>query len=211
MDLKKFWFFSSLNEEEIEELNHITLIKEYPAGKILFYEKDQPKYLYLLAQGSARLYKYDLKGNEIVLHTLQAPNFIAEIANFDEFAYPANCSLESQSIIYLIDYKQFKEKFLTKSEISLAVIKSLIKKIKAIEQFITYSMTTDSYGKIVKFLYENEELLPSIKQVKIASLLNIAPETLSRNITKLKKEQIVDKSDGYIKIIDYKRLKELLG
>lgn len=144
------------------------------------------------------------------MHTLKAPNFIAEVANFDELAYPANCSLESDSKVCLIDYKQFKQKFLIKSEISLSVIKSLIKKIKALEQFITYSMTTDSYGKIVKFLHENEELLPNIKQVKIASLLNITPETLSRNIAKLKQDKIIDKSDGYIKIINRKELEKLL-
>ena len=211
MDLKQFWFFSSLTDEEIVQLNKIITIKQYPAGTILFYEKDSPTYLYLLASGSAKLYKYDLKGNEIVLHTLKGPNFIAEIANFDESFYPANCLLESESTVYLIDYKQFKENFLTKSDISLAVIKSLIKKIKAIEQFITYSMTIDSYGKIVKFLYENEDLLPNIKQVKIASLLNITPETLSRNIAKLKQKKIIDKSNGCIKIINHQELQKLLN
>lgn len=210
MDLKQFWFFSSLTDEEIVELKQIIQVKHYPAGTILFYEKEIPKYLYLLASGSAKLYKYDIKDNEIILHTLKSPNLIAEVANFDELAYPANCLLEKDSTVYLIDYQQFKEKFLIKSSISLAVIKSLIKKIKAMEQFITYSMTTDSYGKIIKFLYENENILPNIKQVKIASLLNITPETLSRNIAKLKKEKIIDKSDGYIKIINHQKLKNLL-
>ena len=57
-------------------------------------------------------------------------------------------------------------------------------------------------------LYENENILKSIKQVKIASLLNIVPETLSRNLAKMRRENIIDKEKGYIRITDRKKLKE---
>jgi CRP/FNR family transcriptional regulator len=207
MKLEEFWFFDSLDEKEIKELQNITIKKKYKKGKILFYAKDKPRYLYLLASGVVKLYKHDFKENEVVLHNLYAPNLIAEIANFEESPYPANCAFESDSEVYLIDYEKFKTQFLSKSEISMVFIKSLTKKIKALESFINYSITADSYTKTAKFLYENEEILKSIKQVKIASILNITPETLSRNITKLKNEKIIEKDKSCIKIIDYKKLK----
>ena len=141
------------------------------------------------------------------MHNLYAPNLIAEIANFEESPYPANCAFESDSEVYLIDYEKFKAQFLSKSEISMVFIKSLTKKIKALESFINYSITADSYTKTAKFLYENEAILKSIKQVKKASIQNITPETLSRNITKLKNEKIIEKDKSFIKIIDYKKLK----
>lgn len=208
MKLEKFWFFESLNEAELQELKNITIKKHYKKGEILFYLGDQPKYLHILACGIVKLYKHDFKENEITLHNLVAPNMIAEIANFNEAPYPANCSFESDAEVYLIDYEKFKGKFLSKSEISFVFIKSLSKKIKALESFINYSITTESYAKIAKFLYENEDILKNLKQIKIASILNIAPETLSRNIAKMKKEKIIDKQNGYIQIIDYKLLKE---
>lgn len=207
MKLEEFWFFDSLDTQEIKELKNITLKKNYQKGEILFYAKDKPRYLYLLASGVVKLYKHDFKENEVVLHNLYAPNLIAEIANFEESPYPANCAFESDGEVYLIDYEKFKAQFLSKSEISTVFIKSLTKKIKALESFINYSITADSYTKIAKFLYENEEILKSIKQVKIASILNIAPETLSRNITKLKNEKIIEKDKNSIKIIDHKKLK----
>ena len=46
----------------------------------------------------------------------------------------------------------------------------------------------------------------NLKQVKIAQILNITPETLSRKIAKLKRENIIQNEKGYIKILDYKRL-----
>jgi CRP/FNR family transcriptional regulator len=209
MQLEEFWFFNSLSEKELKELQNITIKKEYKKGEILFYAKDEPRFLHLLASGVVKLYKHDFKENEIVLHNLCAPNLIAEIANFEESPYPASCAFESDGMIYLIDYKKFKELFFSKSEISMVFIKSLTKKIKALESFINYSITADSYTKTARFLYENEEILKSIKQVKIASLLNIAPETLSRNIAKLKKNKIIDKNEGTIKIISHKKLQSI--
>lgn len=206
MHLEKFWFFDSLSPKELEELKQITHKKRFTKGEILFYLGDTPKYLHLLVSGVVKLYKHDIKENEIVLHNLVAPNLIAEIVNFEELSFPANCAFESDGEVYLIEYEAFKEKFLSKNEISLLFIKSLTKKIKALESFINYSITSDSYAKIAKFLYENEDILPKLKQIKIASLLNIAPETLSRNLAKMKKEKLITKEDGSIKVIDHKRL-----
>lgn len=155
------------------------------------------------------MYKHDYKDNEVIIHNLRAPTFIAEIANYEEIPYPANCSFEVDSEVYVIEYNKFKENFLYKPEISMMLIKSLTKKIKALENFINFSITADSNIKIAQFLYENEDILLSLRQVKIASILNITPETLSRKISKLKKDKILENDKGYIKILDHKKLKEL--
>ena len=209
MELKKFWFFESLSSDELKRLKNITHKKHYNKGEILFYKGDTPSYLYLLASGVVKLYKHDFKENEVVLHNLSAPNLIAEIANFEELPYPASCAFECASTVYCIDYEKFKTEFLSKNEIAMVFLKSLTKKIKALESFINYSITADSFSKTAKFLYENEEILKSIKQIKIAALLNITPETLSRNLTKLKEAKIVQKVDGYIQILNYERLKKV--
>ncbi len=210
MKLEEFWLFNTLNKQELKQLESISTKKSYNQNEILFYEKDEPKYLYLLIKGSVKIYKYDFKGNEIILHTLKSPNLIAEIVNFDEIQYPANCAFETNGEIYLIHYKRFKEDFLYKNEISTLFIKSLILKIKALENFINYSITADSYTNTARFIYEHEDILSTIKQIKIATLLNITPETLSRNISKLKKESIINKENGHIKILDYNKLKNII-
>ena len=43
----------------------------------------------------------------------------------------------------------------------------------------------------VNFFMKNEHLLVTLSQRKISAILNITPETLSRNISILKKEKIV--------------------
>lgn len=205
--LEDFYFFNFLKEEDLNRLKEISIKKYYNKGEILFYKGDESKYLHLLIKGIVKLYKHDHKENEIVIHNLMSPSLIAEIANYEEIKFPANCAFETKAEVLLIDYEKFKNEFLLKPEISMFFIKSLTKKIKALESFITYNISSNSIEKIAKFLFDNETILINLKQVKIAQILNITPETFSRKLAKLKKEKIIQNDKGYIKIIDYDKLK----
>jgi CRP/FNR family transcriptional regulator len=209
MNLEQFYFFDALNKEDKKKLLTITTKKQYNKDEILFYKGEQSKYLYLLTSGIVKIYKHDANGNEIIIHNITAPSFIAELANYDSIPYPANCSFESDSEVYLIDYEKFKKDFLNKPEVAMIFIKSLTKKIKALENFITLNISHDSSVRIATFLCENEHLLPTLTQVKIASILNITPETLSRKITKFKKENLLETTKGKITILNKKRLLEV--
>ena len=131
--------------------------------------------------------------------------------NYEEMDFLANCSFDTDAEVILIDYKKFKEEFLQKPEISMFFIKSLTKKIKFLQNFIDYNVSLNSMEKIAKFLYENEELLKTLKQVKIAQILNITSETFSRQLAKLKKENIIENEKGYIKILDYKKIQNFIS
>ncbi|RBQ30449.1 Crp/Fnr family transcriptional regulator [Arcobacter sp. FW59] len=202
-------FFSFLKEVDIERLKEISFKKSYKKDEILFYKGDESKYLHLLIKGIAKLYTHDFKDNEVIIHNLLSPALIAEIANYEEMNFLANCSFETDAEVILIDYKRFKEEFLLKPDISMFFIKSLTKKIKALQSFINYNIALNSIEKIAKFLLENEKLLPSLKHVKIAQILNITPETFSRQLAKLKKDKVIGNDRGTIKILDYEKLQRI--
>ena len=206
-----FFFFNFLKEEDLERLKEISVKKYFNKGEILFYKGDEAKYLHFLLKGVAKLYTYDHKDNEVIIHNLIAPSLVAEIVNYEEMRFPANCSFETRAEVLLIDYDKFKKEFLLKPEISMFFIKSLTKKIKALESFINYNISSNSIEKIAKFLIDNEQILINLKQVKIAQILNITPETFSRKLAKLKNEKIIQNEKGYIKILNHKRLESFIN
>lgn len=206
-----FYFFNFLGENDLKRLKNISIKKSFNKGEILFYKGDEPKYLHYLVKGVVKLYTYDHKDNEVIIHNLVSPSLVAEIVNYEDSIFPANCAFETDSEVMLIDYEKFKQEFLLKPEISMFLIKSLTKKIKALESFMNYNVSSNSIEKIAKFLYENETVLINLKQVKIAQLLNVTPETFSRKLAKLKKENIIENEKGYIKILNHNRLKEYIS
>ena len=207
--LKDFYLFSSLDEKDIEYLEQISFQKQFSKDELVFYKGDESKYLLFLAKGCTKIYRHDFKDNEVTIHNINAPSFIAELANYEKISYPANCRCEVDSTIIFIDYSKFENYFLEKNEFLLIFIKSLTKKIKALELFINTNMIEDIDAKIAKFIFDNKDDIGNIKQIKIAELLNIRPETLSRKLAKLKKDGVLKDIKGKIQIDDERVLKEL--
>ncbi|RXK06634.1 Crp/Fnr family transcriptional regulator [Halarcobacter bivalviorum] len=207
--LKDFYLFSGLSTKDLELLDSISFEKKYTKDELIFYKGDKPKYLLFLLTGCVKIYRHDFKDNEVTIHNIKGPSFIAELANYEKISYPANCRSEMDSTIVYIDYEKFEKYFLEKNEFLLIFIKSLTKKIKALEMFISSNMIEDIDAKIAKFIFDNKDEISSLKQIKIAELLNIRQETLSRKLAKLKKDGILHDKKGKIELKSEKKLKEL--
>jgi len=110
-ELDDFHFFNFLKEEDLQKLKEISVKKYFNKDEILFYRGEEPKYLHLLIKGIAKLYTYDHKDNEVIIHNLMAPSLIAEIVNYEEIRFPANCSFETRAEVLLIDYENLKINF----------------------------------------------------------------------------------------------------
>ncbi len=77
--LEDFYFFSFLEKEELIRLKEISVKKHFNKDEILFYKGDEAKYLHLLIKGIAKLYTYDHKDNEVVIHNLNEGVFYSKL------------------------------------------------------------------------------------------------------------------------------------
>ncbi len=189
--IKEIPFFSHLDESGLKKLKDISTIKKYAKNEILFFEGEEPKYLHILLDGVVRLYKTNHKGNQIFLHQFLPMSLIAELANFESMPYPASAEFTCKGEVLKIDYQKLEDGFFKNPELSLQVIKSLAGKLKIMSEVVTNEIVLTSEEKIAKFLVENGELFSSLKNTKVASLLNLTPETLSRTLTKFKKQEFI--------------------
>ena len=203
--------FSKLNDEQLEKLKKISVIKKYKAKEILFYEGDAPTYLYVLLQGTLKVYKTNHKGQQIFLHQFYPGGLVAELANFENIPYPATAEFMSDSEVLRIDYKALEHDFFKNPEISFEIIKSLIAKHKILIDVIQKEVILTADAKVAKFILENEELFKTLKNTQVASILNLTPETLSRTLSKFKSSDIIELDEKHhIKVLDREKLEAIL-
>ena len=202
--------FEELSQAENNRLYKISSLKEYKKGNIIFYEGSQPKKLKLLLDGIVKVYKVDSKGNEVIMHFFQPQTLIAETAHMQKINYPATAICETDCTLLEIDYALFEKDFLRNPDISFKIIQSLSKKIKALQNVITTNLTMNTFSRICKFIHDNENHIHELTHRKIAAILNITPETLSRNLASLKKDKIVTVNNRKIEILDKDRLSTLV-
>jgi len=206
--LKNLFLFKNLPEDQIKELRKISHIEKFKPGETLFIEGDEAKYLNILIKGVLRIYKTDNKGHEVTITYLCPVSLVAEVANLTHINYPASAEFETEGTVIKIDYPSFEAKFLKNPEICFSIVKSLLAKIRVIENAFSENFILDATSRVAKFLYEDEELFNKLKHTKIASLLNLTPETLSRVIKKLKTMGIIEKQGNKYIIKERERLKE---
>jgi CRP-like cAMP-binding protein len=207
MNFKDIFLFKNLDNKDIDEIKNFTIIKKLKKNDVVFYEKDKSDYLHLLVDGVVKVYKIDNKGNELIIHKIHAPSLIAELANFENIPFPANCSMESDGTVLKIEFEKFK-KFLKKGDVCLSVMSSLLKKMRYLDGIIQDNLILDTTTKIAKFIYDNPNAFEDLKQHSIATLLNIKPETLSRKIKKLKDLGIIEKKENKFFVKDREKIKE---
>ena len=203
--------FSKLSDEQLEKLKKISVIKKCKAKEILFYEGDAPTYLYVLLQGTLKVYKTNHKGQQIFLHQFYPGGLVAELANFENIPYPATAEFMSDSEVLRIDYKALEHDFFKNPEISFEIIKSLIAKHKILIDVIQKEVILTADAKVAKFILENGELFKTLKNTQVASILNLTPETLSRTLSKFKSSSMIELDEKHhIQVIDRQKLEEVL-
>lgn len=208
ISLEDFYLFRKIAPEQMTRLKEISIERHYHQGNILFFEGDMPKELLLLVEGIVKIYKVDHKGNQVVISYFFPPTLIAEMANLESMPYPATAEFETDGRIIAIDYAAFEKEFLKNPEIAMMLIKSLNLKIKKLESTISRNLAMDSTSRVAKFIYENEMLFLDLKLNKIASILHMTPETLSRILKKFKSLGILETDGKSYHIIEKEELRE---
>jgi len=194
-ELKEISCFGSLSDEELKLLGSISKKRTFSKGEVLFYEKDEPRYLTLLVDGVLKVYKTDQKNNEIILHRFRPISLVAEVAVFEGIPYPASASFDTDGVVIEIDFLKFKEEFLTNPDIAFNFFKSLSKKIKYLEDVISLNIVLDSTARTAKYICENEDAL-QMKHNQLSQHLHMTPETLSRIFKKFTKLGFIEKVDN---------------
>lgn len=191
-------YFQNMEKKELNRLLSFSSIVSYEKESIVFFQSDEAKNMHILLEGDVRLYKSKPSGGEVQLLRESAVASIAELACFEKIPYPANCMTLTPAKILKIPFATFEKEFLNDPEISFGIIKSLGSKLRSLSSLIDRELTLSSEQKVAKYLVDNHDTLKSLKQVSIASELNITPETLSRMLKKLQKQGLIQSTSPMI-------------
>jgi len=156
------------------------------------------------------MYKYNSNDEEILLHYFNAESLIGEMATFEDIPYPANCMAESDVTIWSIKKDDFILALHNNPNLALKIIFSMSTKIKILEQSIDLNISKNSMQRVVSLILYNKEIFEQRSRIKIASMLNMKQETLSRVIKKLKDSHAIAIKNKVITILNQEVLEKNL-
>ena len=202
--------FSKLSEENLARLRDQAILKNLTKESIVFYEGDESDHIYVLLEGTVKLYKTSPKGTQIQINRFDAPAVIGEYACFEQVPFPATCEFLTDGKMAKVP-TSFIFNSLHEESFALEMIKSLTSKVMILSSLVHKETIYSSEAKVAKILIENVEIFQKLKHNEIASILNITPETLSRILKKFKKNYLIEGlKEGSIRILDVEGLDQVI-
>lgn len=190
--------FANVDDATVKKIESFTTVQKVTKDNILFYEGDEPKFLYLLTKGVIKLYKTSSSHKEIVLKYFHQNELIGEVANFEDIPYPATAKAYSDIEVLKIDFEKLKSIIIKDANLAFNIQTSLIKKIKNLENIISTNLVLDSKQRVAKYIYDHSDDFFNTKNIEIAEILGVSPETLSRTLKFFKDNDIISTKKRYI-------------
>jgi CRP/FNR family transcriptional regulator len=219
--LRKTALLSSLSEAELQLLAARTTRKMFGAGEPLFYEGEACKGLHIITHGRVRIFKTSASGREQVLAVNVENESVAELPVFDDGSYPASAIALEETEIAFISRKDFRDYCIEHPEVALKVLAFVGGRLRNLVGIIEELSFTTIRQRLVSMLVRLaqsegrktargiELTLPGSHQ-EMANQLGTVRELISRNLTRLQAEGLVEVDARQILIKDVKGLNAVL-
>lgn len=210
--IKKISFFSNLQEETLKELASIASFRKYSEGQILFYEKEDQKEVYYITKGSIKFYKVDRFDSEIFLYKQETDSLIYNVSKLCQ-EYTISCYsnaefLEDSEIIVFNSLK-FQEVMKNNQDFMRIILRESFRMIQKLQCIISRDVVFDGTAKVAHMLINDLENFNRLKKHEIAYMLHIQPETLSRILKKLTRNEIIKIERNSVVIVDADELRNI--
>jgi len=215
--LSKVPIFSGLNEGEMQFIAGRVIPRKYSAGQIVFSEGDVCSGLYVVASGHVRIYKTSSSGREQVLSIDGPGSSVAELPVFDGGDYPASVSAVEEATLLFVSKQDFQELCLTHPQVALKVMRVVgarLRRLVEIIEELSFSTVRHRLAAALLRLANKEGkrvgnavvfTLPDSNQ-EIASQIGTVRELVSRNLSRLQAEGLIDIDGRKATITDLKKI-----
>ena len=202
--IKSLDFFENLSDNQIDILSNFSFISKYEKDSILFYETDLKTNLLFLVSGLIKIYKYDKFDNEIFLYHIYSNSLISELSNLNtnEIFCFSNASFIEDSVVLSIDFLKLQEHFLNNNLLVKELMNSLLKKTNQLQSLVNRELVFDATAKVAYMLVSDLKMFNKLKRQDVSFMLHIQPETLSRVLKKLSRDNIIEIENQQVIIKD---------
>ena len=202
--IKSLDFFENLSDNQIDILSNFSFISKYEKDSILFYETDLKTNLLFLVSGLIKIYKYDKFDNEIFLYHIYSNSLISELSNINtnEIYCFSNASFIEDSVVLSIDFLKLQEHFLNNYLLVKELMSSLLKKTNQLQSLVNRELVFDATAKVAYMLVSDLKMFNNLKRQDVSFMLHIQPETLSRVLKKLSRDNIIEIENQQVIIKD---------
>lgn len=208
--------FMGLPDDHMNALCKIIIRENYGRGETIFTEGDPGRGFYIAESGSIKIYKLSFEGKEHILHIFGSGEPFGEVPVFTGKPFPANAMALKKSSLLFFPRDAFIGLLLNDPSLALNMLGVLSMRLKQFTVQIENLSLKEVPGRLAAHLIwladeqKNKDLVTlEISKGQLASLLGTIPETLSRILSKMNTQGLIEVNGKNINILNFEGIEEL--
>lgn len=208
--------FEDLPEEQHRDLATIALVKSFGRGQTIFSEGDPGTGFYVVISGRVKIYKLSADGKEQILHIFGGGEPFGEVPVFEGRRFPAHAVALDESRCLFFPRPAFIDLISRNPSLSLNMLAVLSRRLRRFTVLVDDLSLKEVPGRLAAhLLYLSDrndgaaDLELDVPKGQLAGMLGTIPETLSRILTKMVKQGMIESDGPRIRILDRDELTEL--
>ena len=207
--------FRGLSPGSLKKITGIARTVRFKRGQIIFREGDPCPGIYVVGEGTVRVFKIAPSGKEHVLHFARAGMTFAEVAAIGGFDCPAHADASEDSVCALIPRAGFRRILDEDHSFCIEMMTGMSKWVHQLVGLLEDLVLRDATSRVARHLIQSDgtrgqgEFTLPMRKKDLASHLNLTSETLSRTLHRLVDCGLIERREQKIRIRELAKLQEV--
>jgi CRP-like cAMP-binding protein len=201
--------FQGLSEEQVGQLSDLATRREALRGRQIFFEGDKAAGFFILLAGRVKISKLSPDGKEQILHLVGPGEPFGEVPMFAGGFYPANAIAMEDAALMFFSRERFMALIGRHPALAMNMLGFLSQRLIHLTRLVENLSLKEVHERLAAYLLHmssiqnhQETIQLDINKGQLASLLGTIPETLSRILTRLHNDGLVEVTGRKIKIVN---------
>ena len=210
--LKNIELFSSLTDEELQEVCKRVIVEEFKKSEVILHEEDANDYMYIILIGKVKVMQATEDGKEIILAIHRSDEFFGEISLIDGKTSPATVLATENSLIAIISKRDFYSLLSNQPKVFdkfLQILCSRLRESWKRIQILNFKNSSQRIKMLILMLsYDNGKKTPEgmvlnikLTHQNIADMTGLTRETVTRVLDRWQRSgEITILKDRFIRL-----------
>ncbi len=218
MDLRVISLFENLSDAELARVRAMCTLRSFAKDEEIVGDRDKTTDVFFILSGTVRVTSFTVDGREVIFNDVSAGGIFGEFSAIDRLPRSASGVARSDCTLARMPSAAFVTLLRENNGVSQQLIALLVGKIRAMSERVFELSTLVVRDRVRHELLRmaltigkpdgsSVMIKPVPKRDEIAARIGSHREAVSREVSRLEHEKLIEVGPRWIRIIDLRRLK----